>query len=69
MCMYLHINDYTIETEVSTFTDTHVVLGKCLSMHQPWASLLVCGIKRYVSIVGGAILMKVTAHCCCVHND
>ena len=30
------------------------ILGKCLSMHQPWASLLVAGIKRYV---GGSTWM------------
>lgn len=27
--------------------DFHFSVGKCLSMHQPWASLLVMGIKKY----------------------
>ena len=26
---------------------TYLSVGKCLSMHQPWASLLVMGIKKY----------------------
>ena len=29
----------------------YILVGKCLSMHQPWASLLVCGIKKYVHAV------------------
>ena len=29
--------------------------GTCLSMHQPWASLLVRGIKQYVALIGAFI--------------
>jgi activating signal cointegrator 1 len=33
------------DAELQKMTDQ----GKCLSMHQPYASLLVAGIKKYVS--------------------
>ena len=34
--------------------------GVCLSMHQPWASLLIAGIKRYFMKASGTPPMKVT---------
>ena len=33
--------------------------GRCLSMHQPWASLLVAGIKRYVQF---SVSSLITTH-------